>query len=161
MRILVAYGIILFLCFSCKAQERMTLRYVGQNYKETKNKSFINNELKFIRNGDTLRFSIKVPYDASKRQFINEGIFYNCHLKKETIYDITLKKICVTDIPEAFYSYYKTNTIMNEIDCSKFTEVEKDTEYKYLGKYGKYLDIEGVLYEVIGLSPDNGCVFPH
>jgi hypothetical protein len=155
------YGIMLFTFFSCKAQEKVTARYIGHQYKETKNKSFVNDELTFINNNDTLRVNIKVPFNENDAQIINKGIYYNCHLKEDTVYTITLKKICTTDIPEAFNSYYKTNAIPDKKDCSKFTEIEKNTNYEYKGNYGKYVDINGVLYEVIGISPDNGCFYPH
>lgn len=155
------YGIMLFTFFSCKAQEKVTLRYIGHQYKETKNKSFVNDELTFIKNNDTLRVNIKVPFNESDAQIINRGIYYNCHLKEDTVYTLTLKKICANDIPEAFNSYYKTNTIPDKKDCSKFTEIEKNTDYEYKGNYGKYVDIDGVLYEIIGLSPDNNCFYPH
>lgn len=151
----------LFTFFSCKAQEKVTLRYIGHQYKETKNKSFVNDELTFIKNNDTLRVNIKVPFNESDAQIINRGIYYNCHLKEDTVYTLTLKKICANDIPEAFNSYYKTNTIPDKKDCSKFTEIEKNTDYEYKGNYGKYVDIDGVLYEIIGLSPDNNCFYPH
>jgi hypothetical protein len=161
MRILILYGIILFAFFSCKAQEKVALRYAGHQYKETKNKSFVNDELKFIKDKDTLKMNIKIPFDEINAQIINRGVFYNCHLKEDTVYTFTLKKICVSDIPEAYNSYYKTNAIPDKNDCSKFTEVEKNTDYNYIGNYGKYVDIDGVLYEVIGLSPDDSCFYPH
>lgn len=155
------YGIMLLTFFSCKAQEKVTLRYIGHQYKETKNKSFVNDELTFIKDKDTLKVNIKVPFDERNAQIINRGIFYNCHLKEDTVYTITLKKICANNIPEAYNSYYKTNAIPDKKDCSKFTEIEKNTNYEYTGNYGKYVDIGGVLYEVIGLSPDDSCFYPH
>lgn len=151
----------LFTFFSCKAQEKAALRYIGHQYKVTKNKSFVNNELTFIKDKDTLKVNIKVPFDERNAEIINRGIYYNCHLKEDTVYTITLKKICSTDIPEVFNSYYKTNTIPDKKDCSKFTEVEKNTNYEYKGNYEKYVDIDGVLYEVIGISPDDSCFYPH
>lgn len=161
MKAIALYGVILLTFCSCKAQEKVVLRYIGYQYKETKNKSFVNEELTFIKDKDTLKVNLKLPYDTVSHNVINRGIFYNCHLKEDTVYTITLKKICVTDIPETFNSYYKTNTIPDKKDCSRFTEVEKNTEYNYTGNYGKYVDIDGVLYEVIGISPDDSCFYPH
>lgn len=149
-------------CFSCKAQEQLIGSYIGYQYKETKNISFINRELLFLNeDSDTLKINIRMAFDIKNPQIINPGIFYNCSLKEGEQYTITLKKICVSDIPEAFNSYYKTNTIPDKKDCSKFIEVEKNTEYNYTGNYGKYIDIDGVLYEVIGISPDDNCFYPH
>lgn len=147
--------------FSCKAQEKVTLLYLGYQYNNTKNSSFVSKELNFLKANDTLHMNIRLPYDTIKHEIINRGIYYNCHLKKDTTYTFTLKKICVNNIPDVPNSYYKTNTIPNKKDCSKFTEVEKNTGYKYEGNYGKYVDIDRTLYEIIGLSPNDGCFFPH
>ncbi|WP_288443870.1 hypothetical protein [uncultured Chryseobacterium sp.] len=160
MRIVV-YGIIMLTTFSCKAQEKVTLSYVSHQYNKTHNKSFLNNELTFLKGKDTLKVNIKVPFDETNAQIVNQGIFYNCHLKKDTLYTFTLKKVCITDIPEGFSSYYKTNMIPDKKDCSKLVEIQKNTEYKYSGNYGKYVDINRVLYEITGITPDDSCFFPH
>jgi hypothetical protein len=144
---------------SCKAQEKMTLKYIGQQYKGTKNENFVNQEIIFLKANDTFRVNIKMPFDVKSKKIINRGIYYNCHLKSGTVYTITLKRICVNSIPDVPNSYYKTNTIPDKKDCSKFTEVEKNTAYRYEGNYGKYVDIDGALYEIVGLSPGDGCVF--
>lgn len=72
-----------------------------------------------------------------------------------------MQKKCVTDIPETFNSYYRLNTIPDKDDCSKFIEIKKDTEYNYLGDYGKYVDINSCLYEIIKIYPDDNCFYPH
>jgi hypothetical protein len=161
MRTLILYGIMLLSSFGCKAQDNITASYIWYQYQETKNNSFIRRELLFLEKRDTLRINIRMPFNTQKPQIVSPGIFYNCHLKENTVYTITLKKICVSEIPEAFTSYYKTNTIPDRKDCSQFTEIEENTEYKYTGNYGKYVDIDGTLYEIIGLSPSDGCVFQH
>ncbi|MDM1377349.1 hypothetical protein [Myroides marinus] len=161
MRALILYGIILFTFFSCKAQEKVTLRYIGNQSSGTENESFINNSFLFLNKNDTIKVNVKTPFNINKMEIINRGIYYNCQLKKDTIYSLTLKKICTADIPEIFNSYYKTNTIPDKTDCSKFTEIKKNTVYDYKGNYEKYVDIDDVLYEVIGLSPDTGCFYPH
>lgn len=151
--------ICLFSCCSCKGQESLTMRYVGHRYKETKNKSFINDELIFLKGKDSLFINVKLPFDLNNHQIVDRGIFYNCHLKKDTTYTLTLKKICVKDISDVPNSYYMTNAIFNKKDCSKFTEIKRNTKYKYEGNYGKYVDMNGGLYEIIRLSPSDGCFF--
>lgn len=161
MRRLISSGIILISLFGCKVQEKLVATYIGYQYKETKNNSFIRREFVFLEKNDTVFVNIRIPFDTEKPQIVNPGIFYDCNLKENTVYTILLKKICVSNIPKAFNSYYKTNTVFDRKDCSKFIEIEKNTEYKYTGNYGKYVDIAGMLFEVIGLSPDDGCNFQH
>lgn len=161
MKMLMLYSLIFVSIAGSKAQEKYTARYLGQAYNFTKNKSFINNELIFFKDNDTLRINVKLPYDTIQHQIIDRGIYYNCHLKKDTVYTFIIKKICVIDIPMEYNSYYHSNIIVNKKDCSSFKEIEKNTEYVYRGNYGKYIDMNNVLYEIVGLSPDSGCVFQH
>jgi hypothetical protein len=162
MKKLVLSTFILFSLLSCKTQESLLLQYIGYQYRETLNKSFIDKEMLFLKGKDSLIINIKIPFDLSKPEILNQGIFYNCHLKKDSIYTIKLKKICVSDIPDDFNSYYKTNGFFSDKNkCSRFTEIRKDTEYLYKGNYGKYIDINNELYEIIGLSPSDICFFSH
>ena len=159
MRTLILDWIMLFPFFGCKAQGKIVSKYIGYQYKETNNNSFIKRELLFLEKNDTLRINIRLPFDTKNPQIINPGIYYNCHLKVDTVYTISLKKICAGDIPDVYNSYYKTNTIPDKNDCSKFTEVVNNTPYEYKGHYGEYVDINGGLYEITGLSPGDGCSF--
>lgn len=161
MKTIIVFAIMLFTLCGCKAQDKITLCYIGYQYKETKNNSFLNKQLLFTHNEDTLKMNLRLPFDISNHNVIDSGIFYNCHLKKGTTYTITLKKTCVTDIHETFNSYYNINTIPDKTDCSRFIEIRKNTRFRYFGNYGKYVDIDGVLYEIIGLSPDDDCCYPH
>lgn len=158
---LLLYINIFFISFiGCKAQENVTGRYTGLQYSSTKNSSYIRQELIFIKeNKDTLKMNVVLPYDTTNYKVVNKGIFYNCHLKENIIYTINIKKICISDIPKEFNSYYKTNTVGDKANCSKLTEFEKNSNYVYLGNYGKYVNIDGLLYEIIGITPDDGCVF--
>jgi hypothetical protein len=161
MRILILN--IVFFLFSlnnCFAQEKLIVHYIGSQLKSTKNYSFLSKELKFLKeNKDTLKMNIRLPYDTINHKIIDMGIFYNCHLREDTVYIIILKKICVNDITDVPNSYYKINTIPDKNDCSLFTEMEKNTIYKYEGNYGKYVDINNELFEIMGLSPSNDCFF--
>lgn len=162
MRALFTYGFVMLTYLSCKAQEQIIGKYIGYQYTETQSVSFTNRQLLFLNgDSDTLKINIKIPFNVKMPRIINPGIYYNCHLKEDTVYILTLKKICANDIPEAFNSYYKTNTIPDKKDCTKFIEIEKNTAYKYTGNYGKYVDIDEVLYEVIGISPGDGCFYLH
>lgn len=151
----------LFSLTSCKAQEKLTMHYIEHRYYPTKNKSFVNDELIFLKNKDTLRINAKVPFNSQNGNIINLGIYYNCHLQKDSLYTIQLKKICLKDIPEMQNSYYKVNAVFDKNDCSKFREIENNTSYEYKGNYGMYVDIQGILYEIIGVSPSDMCVFQH
>ena len=144
----------------CKAQEKITVRYVNSKYEGSKNKSFITREMIFLKNEDTLIINIRLPFDISNPKIFNPGIYYNCHLRKDSVYTISLKRICANDIPKDYNSYYKTNIVPDEKDCSRFKEIDKNTDYEYRGYYGMYVDMKGTLYEIIKLTPDDGCVFP-
>lgn len=162
MKKIISYIIILLSFASCKAQKTLKVKYIGYQYDKTQNISFIKKQLSFLKeNKDTLKMNLRLPYDNINNNVINSGVFYNCKLMENMIYTFKLKKICTKNIPEAFNSYYKINTISNKNDCSKFSEIKLDTLYKYIGNYEIYIDIDDILYEIIGLSPDNQCVFPH
>jgi len=160
MRALIICVTLIMTSYGCKAQKQITGSYIGYQYTKTKNASFINRQLFFLNNNDTLILNVKLPFDREKATVQYFGIFYNCHLKEDTVYTITLQKICADSIKDTPNSYYITNTVPNNEDCSKFTEVEKNTVYKYEGNYGMYVDMKGTLYEIIKLTPDDGCVFP-
>jgi len=161
MKKIVFYSAVLLIVYSCKGQQQIRGRYEGNAYKETLNESFINSELRFINGSDTLKLNLKLPFDRDKHQVNDRGIFYNCHLKKDTMYSITLKKICAADIVDVPVCYYMINTIPDGKECYRFTEVAKTTEYRDAGNYGKYVDVGGVLYEIVSLSPNGSCSFQH
>lgn len=55
---------VLLTCFDCKAQtKQLTGSYIGNQYKESKNKNFISNELMFSEGIDTIRINIKIPFN--------------------------------------------------------------------------------------------------
>lgn len=162
-RAIIALTLTCLSCY-CQSQTVFTGKYIGFFYELTKNESFINKVIMFQSlEKDTLSMNVKLPIDTT-HMVIDRGIYYNCHLKENTIYTITLKKICVNEIPEVCNSYYRTNVVFDDKDCSKFTEFEKNTPYNYLcgysKGYGKFVDIDGFLYEIIGLKPDDDCFYP-
>jgi len=162
MKKITLFIILSLFFYSCKAQEKVTitLRYIGYKYNTTHNSSFISMGLQFLKEGsDTVSINKKLPFDTTEHKVYDLGIYYNCHLKEGTVYTITLKKICTDSIPDIPNDYYKLNTIPDKNDCSKFVEFEKHTPYKYEGNYEKYVDINNTLYEIIGLSPPDGCFF--
>lgn len=160
MRILVILALLSF--YSCKAQEKIDLKYIGYTYKETDNDSFINRELRFLNHDkDTLKINIKMPFDRNDPKIINPGIYYNCNLKENSTYILTLKKVCINNIPDSDNSYYKINGLFKDENCSEFKELKKNTPYLYQGNYGKYVDINNILYEVINVNPNADCMLPH
>ena len=174
MKNLILFGFLLFSLSTCIAQETVTARYVGYQYKSTKNNSFMCKEMRFVptNNNDTLYINIRLPLkvnindfnDTTGVEIVNMGIYHNCHLKEDNIYTIVLKKICINEIPEVCNSYYKINAIFDKDNRSQFTEFEKHTPYEYgcgySKGYGKFVDIKGILYEIVGLKPDNDCFYP-
>lgn len=157
------FVILAFISFcSYKAQEKLTLKYLGYTYNETNNESFINRKLWFLKyDEDTLKVNIKMPFDRKDPKIINSGIYYNCSLKESITYILTFKKININNIPEGYNSYYKINGIFKDNNSSEFNEFKKNTPYLYRGYYGRFVDIDGNLYEVIDVEPSNDCMLPH
>ena len=161
MRTIILYVITSALVCSCKAQENLKMQYVGNQTSESFNSSFINNTFIFLRDNDTLKMNVKVPFDLEKMEINSRGLYYNCILRTGTVYTFSLKKIKPSDIPEEYNSYYKTNLVLNNENSSKFQEIKKNTSYLYKGNYEKYIDINNVLYEIVDLSPNTDCALPH
>ena len=53
------------------------------------------------------------------------------------------------DVP---YNYYEINCVFENDKSSRFYEITKNTSYKYLGSYQRYVDIGSVLYKVYDIS---------
>jgi|GEM_PF-605750 len=154
--------IVLSSSYRCSAQQKITAKYVGRKASATQNTGFINNSFMFLNGKDTMFANVKVPFDINDPKIFNKGIYYNCLLKEGTTYTISLKRININDIPKETNSYYRINAVFNDnADSAKFIEIKKDTKYIYNGYYERYVDIDNVLYEVVGISPDGDCFYPH
>ncbi|KXB35414.1 hypothetical protein HMPREF1869_00957 [Bacteroidales bacterium KA00251] len=136
------------------------LRYVGYQFEETKNQSFLNKKMIFLDELDTLIVNLRLPYNIKTHTVIDKGVFYNCHLVKDAFYSIRLRRIHIHDIPKELNYYYNSNALPNEADSSRFIEIEKDTDFSYCGEYGMYVDINNTLYKIVGLFPDCNCFYP-
>ena len=161
MRALILLILFLVSVFDGIAQDRVEeMRYIGFKINESKNISFLNKEFIFLRGGDTIVVNAKLSFNIDNPMFFSIGIYHNCHLKLDSIYTLTLKRICINEIPEWHHSYYRTNAIFDEDDCSRFIEVENNTLFQYANYSTKYVDIKGVLYKIVGLKPDDNCFYP-
>ncbi len=155
--------IVFILAYSLGIQNQVTLtgQYIGYKYIETRNRSFINKQMYFLQGKDSLYINIKLPIDTDN-DIIDPGMLYGCYLKKDSIYMITLNKICLSNIPIEYNSYYRINTIVpKENNCSYFEEIKKDTKYLYRGNYGKYVDKNNELFEIVDIRPTDCCNFLH
>lgn len=83
----------------CKAQEELSLTYIGYQYKGTQNRSFLNKELILKTDGDTIRMNLRLPYDSIHHNVIDRGLLYNCHLKKGVKYIFILQKNAFSIFP--------------------------------------------------------------
>lgn len=150
---------------SCKSYSQLTLnqvKYVGSSYKSSFNKSFVTNQLKFLNKADTVLINLRLPFDSSTNSIINKGLFYSCKLATDSFYSFTLKRSNYDAIPKEWNSYYRTNAIfLSGNRRSKFKEIKKDTEYLYKGNYGRFVDVNNELYEIILLSPSSSCGLYH
>lgn len=156
---------LIFSICSCMVHSQLKLnqvKYLGYSYKSTFNKSFVNKQFKFLNKKDTIFINLRVPFDSSKNNITNEGLFYSCQLAKDSLYSFTLKKTSHKAIPAEWNSYYRINALfLNGAKKSKFREVKKNTDYLYVGNYGKFVDIKNELYEILLLSPTLNCVLQH
>lgn len=154
-----------FSAFACDANSELKLnqvKYIESSYKSSFNKSFVNKEFKFLNNGDTVIFNLRLPYDSSNNAIMYDGLFYSCQLIKDSLYSFTLKKADLNMIPSEWNSYYRSNAVFSDKKQKpKFKETKRDTKYSYRGNYGKFVDIDNELYEIILLSPALNCEFEH
>ena len=155
--------IIVFLSLTgCKAQEviRYTdLKYNGYAFTETFNKSFINKRILFSKGSDSIFFNLKISFDIAKKEVVDPGLFYSCGLKKDSLYNFELKKINSSQIPDEYNSYYKINAIFTSKTSSRFSEIKKNTEYKYQGHTGRFIDINNELFIIEKIKPAGDCIF--
>ena len=80
------YVIMLLVLSHCKAQEELSLTYIGYQYKGTQNRSFLNKELILKTDGDTIRMNLRLPYDSIHHNVIDCGLLYNCHLNSAVFF---------------------------------------------------------------------------
>lgn len=155
--------VVYFLVFGvgCKAQVRdySGLKYVGFVYTGTLNKSFVNKQLRFVKGRDTIIINLKLPFDRKTSNIYDQGIFYNCSLRQDTIYSFVLAPATTDSIPKEYNSYYRLNTKFNSLN--HFTEIRNNTSYQYKGSYGMYVDIENRLYLIRNMIPAGDCVMQH
>jgi len=157
--------ILSFCILSCYAQDTLTLegvKYVGYSLNKTLNRSFMNKRHFFVKKQDTISVNQKLPLDLRKGIIYDYGVFFKCHLQKDTVYSISLKKIGLEHIPLIYNNYYRINAIFkNSSDRSKYIEIKKNTKVSYKGNYMKYFDLDNELYDMVRLAPGTGCRFDH
>lgn len=146
-------------------------RYCGCHFKATKNAYFVNKEMLFVTDQeDSVYINIKLPIDTSNSMIVDYGIFYNCTLKKDSIYTFSLKKISRADLNVINNEYYSGNTINNEYyrsniiclnDDGKFEEIEKNIPYSTVITNNVFIDKDNFIYKIIDLSPKTDCIYPH
>ena len=137
------------------------LKYIGYEYVETLNNSFINKRILFFKASDSVIFNIRIPFSMEEKKVYDTGIFYNCILRKDSLYSFELKKAFVSEIPKEYNSYYITNGVFPYKKKSKFTEIKKDTKYMYQGNNGMFIDINHELYLILKMTPEYDCIFQH
>lgn len=127
----------------------MEYRYIRFSYTQTHNKSFINKAMVFKKGNDSITINQKLPFDFDKKEIFDNGFFYNCSLKIDSIYTIMLIQVVKDAIPTEYISYYRINSIFpDRRNKSKFIEIDKDSDFYYRGYYDKYFDIRNTLYKM-------------
>jgi hypothetical protein len=154
-------SLILFLsCQHIHAQEITrydNLKYKGFSHHGTLNTSFINKRILFVRGNDSVIFNIKIPFNVKTKNSYDPGIFYNCRLAKDSTYSFEIEKTTPKQIPKEYNSYYKINGVFNYSDKSKFTEIRKNTRYRYVGNTGMFIDAGHELYKITKMTPAGDC----
>ena len=159
MKLHVPASLLLLFIFGCVPQKKLTLQYVADRYTTTQNQSFLTHELLFLHHQDTLRMNVRIPFNHSTYDTVNNGIFHRCFPKKSSIYAFKLKPIRVENIPTEVNSYYKTNAVFkNRRAGAAFREIKKNTEFLHRNP-GKYIDIDHRIYEIMEMWPDTDCAF--
>lgn len=154
---LVLLSIFLFLGSSVMAQETcLTLRCLDISYEASHNLAFVNkaflcrNEI----NGDTLIINQKLPIVSTSDGFniYDRGLLDGFFISKDERFTIVISPINVSAMLDVPYNYYEINCVFENEKSSRFYEITKNTSYKYLGSYHRYLDIGSELYKVNDIS---------
>lgn len=173
MKQYIIFTIIIFLfAHLCISQEKIinleNTRLIDRRY-EIIDKTYFNEIYLFLNFTDTLKINSKKVYNyedvlkSNKIEFYSNGLFYNCQLKKDSIYSFKIKKVCKEKIISTYNNFYLTNAIFNDTNnCSKFKEIKNENVYyENQLNVSRYIDINNELYEIIGLTPSNDCFFGH
>jgi hypothetical protein len=137
------------------------LEFVKYDYSGTKNSCYGNRELIFARDSKRVVLNQKIPFDHKQRRYMQSKTSWDCALTPRGIYTIRLRPTCLSAIPKNIQTYYGSNAVvLGSGDCSRFYTKTKDTEYREDMTYGNYVDMDGRLYEVVGITP-NGKNYCH
>lgn len=145
-----------FLETSVMAQEeRFTLECLSVSYEHSHNLAFINKAIRCSEvNGDTLIINQKMPivYTSNEYRIYDKGLLDGFFISKDEHFVIVVEPINVSDMTDVPYNYYEINCIFENDKSPCFYEVTKNTSYKYLGSYQRYIDIGHKLYLVTHIS---------
>ena len=125
----------------------MSLTFCYDTYDMSLNKSYITKKLYFSNDSDTICMKMRIPFNSEKMEINDFGIYYNCHLFKDSTYKFSLERISSHQIPEWEDSYYKSNVEYHDSDIYKFTEKKQDTPFSLKGHYYMYVDIDNIIYK--------------
>lgn len=149
--------ILFFIESSVMAQEKsFTLKCLNISYERSHNLAFVNKAVRCRNeiNGDTLVINQKIPVVITSNEFriYDKGLLDGYFIDKDEHFTIVVEPINVSAITDIPYNYYEINCVFENDKSSHFYEITKNTDYKYLGNYQKYIDIENELYLVTDIS---------
>ena len=154
---LMLLTVFFFLESSVMAQEnKLTLKCLAVSYEHSRNLAFVNKAVR-CRNeitGDTLVINQKIPVVKTSDGFevYDKGLLDGFFISKDERFTIVVSPINVSAIMDVPYNYYEINCVFENDKSPRFYEITKNTSYKYLGSYQRYVDIGSVLYSVKEIS---------
>lgn len=157
------YYIFLFLllCVIRVSAQQISLVFCYKTYDISMNKSYVTQKFYFFNDSDTICMNMRIPFNSEKMEINDWGLYYNCHLLKDSTYKFSLEKINSLQIPEWEDSYYKSNVKYNDSDIYQFTEKKQDSPYSLRGHYYLYVDIDNIIYKILSIHPNDNCFYPH
>lgn len=157
------YYIFLFLllCEARVSAQQFSLVFCHKKYDISMNKSYVTQKFYFLNDSDTICMNMRIPFNSEENEINDLGLYYNCHMLKDSTYKFSLEKINSLQIPEWEDSYYKSNVEYNDNDIYKFTEKKQDTSYSSKGYYYLYVDIDNIIYKILSVQPNDNCFYPH
>ncbi len=160
--------IIIALIITCICSSfTFTGRFLGDYvYVSPYNKCALRKKMQFATNDrgdstDTIFFNRVIFFDTTNIKIYDQGIFYGCHLKKDSVYTITLEPVPPSKIFNLRHSgfnvdYYISNCYFPDMASNRFVEREFNISgLNYM--WNIFVDRNDSLYQIKEITPTCDC----